>query len=339
MNKSVYKYDEEKRAEHMAVRSSVGWYYWTHCLVEVEGPDAAKFLDYLYVCPIANLGLGRARYTTMVDEEGRIWDDVVIFRLAEDKFWISTLYVLRLIPWMTKHKGDFNVEFKDVTPEWHMFAVQGPKSKDLMEEILDTSAADMKFFEIRDNTINGISVKIARAGFSGEKMGFEIYVGPDSFRVIDKLLREKAKLYGGREVREFQVMVWTLPTEKGFVLMSDIGRLTPFEAGMAGGIKWDRDFIGKEALEKLKDQPLERKLMGIILDEDDVHIEDRAKGGPGHEVYLESGEEVGRVAKVTYGYSCEKTIGYIIVNPQKVKAGDRVVMNGFKATVTETSFI
>ncbi len=82
-NKNVYKYDEMKRKEHMAVRETVGWYYWTHQLLEVNGPDAAAFLDRLYANPIGNLKVGRERYTTMLNEEAEIIDDVVIFRLEE----------------------------------------------------------------------------------------------------------------------------------------------------------------------------------------------------------------------------------------------------------------
>lgn len=93
MLKNVYKYDEMKRSEHMAVRSSVGWYYWTHQLLEVTGSDAAAFLDKMCANPIANLAVGRERYTTMLNEQGQIVDDVVVIRLQEETFWVSTLFI------------------------------------------------------------------------------------------------------------------------------------------------------------------------------------------------------------------------------------------------------
>jgi aminomethyltransferase len=337
MNKSVYKYDDEKRAEHLAVRNTVGWYYFTHFIVEVKGPDAAAFLDWIFANPVANLKTGRARYTTMLHEDGLIWDDVVVFRMAEDTFWISTLYVKRLIPWFEAHKGAYDVEYSDITPQWHMYSVQGPQSTAVVNALAQTGVDDMKFFEIRDNEIDGAPVKIARAGFTGEEFGYEIYVGPEQFKDIGKKLKDEAAKRGGREVREFQIIVWTLPTEKGYALMGDIGRLTPFEADMAEGIDWNRDFIGKEALLEIKDELPKRKIFGCVFDEDDIHVEDRAKGGAGSIVYLD-GENVGRVAKVTYGYLCDKTIGYVIVDRAKVKLGDRILMNDFWGTVTEKVF-
>ena len=75
MYKNVYKYDDMKRSEHMAVRQSVGWYFWTHQLLEITGTDAAKFLDYIYPNNIATLKVGKDRYTTMLNDDGEIVDD------------------------------------------------------------------------------------------------------------------------------------------------------------------------------------------------------------------------------------------------------------------------
>ena len=79
MYKNVYKNDAMKREEHMAVRNTAGWYLWTHELVEVEGPDATSLLEYLFTGSIGNLAPSRARYTTMLNENGQIIDDVVIW--------------------------------------------------------------------------------------------------------------------------------------------------------------------------------------------------------------------------------------------------------------------
>ena len=76
MYQNVYCYDEMKRAEHMAVRETVGWYLWTHQIVEVTGKDATVFLEKLFPKPIGNLALSRERYTTMLDDNAQIIDDV-----------------------------------------------------------------------------------------------------------------------------------------------------------------------------------------------------------------------------------------------------------------------
>lgn len=80
MYKNIFKYDEMKRSEHMAVRNTVGWYFWTHQILEITGPDATAFLEYMYPNKIGNLAVGRDRYTTMLNEQGEIIDDVVIMR-------------------------------------------------------------------------------------------------------------------------------------------------------------------------------------------------------------------------------------------------------------------
>ena len=95
MYKNIFKYDDMKRSEHMAVRNSVGWYFWTHQLLEITGPDVVTFLDSLYTGNIASLAVGRDRYTTMLNEQGEIIDDVVIMRISEDTYWVSTLYATK----------------------------------------------------------------------------------------------------------------------------------------------------------------------------------------------------------------------------------------------------
>ena len=127
MYQNVYSHDEMKRAEHMAVRTTAGWYLFTHQLIEVQGEDATAFLDYLYANPIGNLKITRARYTTMLDENGLIRDDVVIFRMDENRYWVSTLYTRKVLPWYDSHKAGFSVTYRDITPEWDMYSIQGPR--------------------------------------------------------------------------------------------------------------------------------------------------------------------------------------------------------------------
>ncbi|MDR1421597.1 MAG: aminomethyltransferase family protein [Coriobacteriales bacterium] len=335
--KNVYKYDDWKRREHEAVRNTVGWYYFTHHLVEVTGKDAAAFLDLIYLKPISNLEVSRARYTTMLNEQAQILDDVVVFRLEENKFWVSTLYAVKLTRWLDTHKGDYDVTYEIITDQWDMYAVQGPKSKDLVNALVEKNIDDQKFFQILDNKIDDIPVKINRGGFTGEKVGYEIYVSPAFCETIEAKLAETGKDFGAVEVQEFQIMALSLPTEKGFYLMADIQWANPFEVGLADGVDWNKDFIGKEALLKIKEEGPKRTLLGFITDEDDVHIHPKDRGGSGHPVLM-GGEEVGRVTKFTYGYISERSIGFALVDADKAKIGDRIVINGYSGTLTERVF-
>ena len=254
MYKNVYKFDDMKRSEHMAVRDAVGWYLWTHQLVEVTGKDAAAFLDYIFPKNISNLKNGRERYTTMLDENAQIIDDVVVFRMEDETFWISTLFKMMMFPWFEAHKGSYQVEFKDITKEWEMYAVQGPRSIEMVNALVKNPVDNQKFFEMKANEIDGIPVYVNRAGFTGEKLGYELYFPKAEAPAQEEKLRALAPNFGGREVTEFQVMAWTLPCEAGFYYMRDLRHTNPYEVGLANGINFDKDFIGKEALMKIRDE-------------------------------------------------------------------------------------
>lgn len=338
MYQNVYKYDEMKRSEHMAVRKTVGWYLWTHQIVEVTGGDCVKFLEMMFPKNIGNLAVGRERYTTMLDEKGEIIDDVVVFRMEPKKFWVSTLFRAEMFVWFAAHKGDLDVTWTDVTPQWEMYAVQGPKSLEMVNSLAASPVDSQKFFEIKENEISGVSVYINRAGFTGEKLGYEIYFPKAEAPEMEKKLRAAAEALGGKEVTEFQVMAWTLPTEAGFYYMRDLRHTNPFEVGLENGINWEKDFIGKEALMKVRDEGPAREVVGFTVEEADVHIKGRHMGNEGEFVYKD-GEYVGRCMKIVYSYVNEINNGTIIAAKGALKAGDKVLMHGHEAVITGTRFI
>ncbi|MTI47254.1 MAG: aminomethyl transferase family protein [Firmicutes bacterium] len=332
--KNVYKYDDMKRSEHMAVRTTVGWYLWTHHLVEVTGEDAADFLDTIFLNNISNLKNGRERYTCMLDENAEIIDDVVIFRFEEQKFWISTLFAHYLIPWLDAHKGDAKVKYTDITKKWDMYAVQGPKSLNVINSLTANSVDEMKFFSIADNEIDGIPVKINRAGFTGEKLGYEIYVPSEKGDKIEEKIRVAADKLGGKEVTEFQVMAWTLPTEAGFYYMRDLRHVNPLEVGLDKGINWDKEFIGKDALKKIYEEGPKREMVGFTVEDVDIHIKGRHMGSEG-ELVMKDEECVGRCAKIVYSYLKEINNGIIIAKKGALKNGDKVTMHGHEAIICD----
>lgn len=338
MFKNVYKYDEMKRREHMAIRNTAGWYLWTHELLEVTGEDASTFLNFIFPNPIANLKVGKERYTTMLDEEAEIIDDVVVLRIEEQKFWISTLFVRYLIHWLDAHKGAYRVEYKDITETLHMYAVQGPKSLEMVNALVEKPVDDLKFFTIMDNAINGVSVKVNRAGFTGEKLGYEIFIAADKADFLEGKLKETGEKFGAVEVTEFQILAWTLPTEAGFYYMRDLRHCNPFEVGLDSGISWDKDFIGKEALLKIKEEGPAREMVGFTMDEADVHVNAKDMGGPGTPVMV-NGEEIGRVSKFNYSYVQEKNVGYILAKKGVLKLGEHVQIKSYDAIITEKSFL
>jgi aminomethyltransferase len=340
MYKNVYKYDEMKRGEHMAVRNTLGWYLWTHQLVEVTGSDAVAFLEYLLPNNIATLAVGRERYTTMLDEKGEIIDDIIVIRMEEEKFWISTLFAVYMDDWFFDHKGNYDVDWEEITDDWHMFAVQGPLSQEMLESLCKNSIAEQKMFSITDNEINDIPVKINRAGFTGEKWGYEVYVSADQTDELESLLEDAAAKLNGRRVTEFQIMAWALPTEAGYYYMRDLRCTNPFEVGLEKGINWDKDFIGKAALLKVKEEGPKREIVGFTVEDEDYYIRSKQLGGPGEAVYINSElEEVGRVSKLVYSFVKETNVGYILAKKGMLKIGDKIKIHGHDAVITEKNWL
>jgi len=324
--------DKNVKIEHEAVRNTAGWYYFTHQLLEITGLDAVELLDQMCTNTIYKTGVGRAKYTTILDEDGLIIDDVIIFRMEENKFWLSTLHIGRSIKWLEAHKAGRDVAYRNITKEWDMYSVQGPRSRDLVNAVAEQHVDDMKFFSITDNKIGGISVKIARSGYTGEKLGYEIYVNPSQKEVVENALSEKQDDFGALRVTEIDVMAYTLPTEKGFVLITDICGCNPFEVGMDKTIGWEKNFTGKAALEAIKDQPLKRQLIGLQVDDPEARVYGGPKGAP----ITKNGELVGRVTKFTYGATVGKNIGFALVDTEKASVGDRVILNNdTEALLTE----
>lgn len=327
--------DMTAKKQHDAVRNTAGWFYFTHHLVEVTGKDAAALLDYVYTGAIARAGIGRAKYTTMLDTEGIIQDDVIIFRLEEEKYWISTLHLPRTLSALEYNKGHKEVEFRGITKEWDMYSVQGPRSKDMVNAVLNAPVDDMKFFSITDNGIGDQAVKVARSGYTGEKWGYEIYVPADKKEIVEEALRAKEAEFDALQVTEIDVMAYTLATEKGYVLMTDICFCNPFEVGMDRGIDWSKDFIGKATLEKVKDQPPKRALIGLKVEDKEAKVYGGPKGAP---IY-KKGVLVGKVTKFTYGFTVDSNIGFALIDTDKAVIGDSVILNnGTKAVLTEKIF-
>src|SRR5699024_4272361 len=125
-------------------------------------------LDWMLVNDIASCHVGQGKYTTMLNEKGHIIDDVIIFRLQVDTFWISTLDIASMIAWFEKYATGYQVDFKDITGVTTMYTVQGPKSREVINAIVTDHVDDLSFNWIKDNKIDNVPVKVARCGFTGE---------------------------------------------------------------------------------------------------------------------------------------------------------------------------
>lgn len=317
------------RQEHEAIREAVGYYNFTHQLLEVTGKCAGKFLDRMFVNSFSKAKIGQAKYTTMLNHDGIIIDDVIIFRIEEEKYWISTLYIDQMIKHFDKEKESETVSYKDITSKVSMYAVQGPKSAKVLDKILDKPVEPIKHFYIEDNCFQGHDVKVARSGFTGE-LGYEVYLNPEYNDLLEEKLEEAGKEFGIVKMTT-DVILTSLPREKGYVLMSDIAGTNPLEVDFGWTVAWKTDFIGKEALLKVKEEGAKRSLVGFTVEDDGAEIE------PGTPVEV-NGEKAGKATVFCYGYTVGKNIGFALVDNDKAKVGDKAEIGGYEAQLTDRVF-
>ena len=327
----LFKEDKLARLDAETIRRSVGWYRWTHDLVEITGAGALEILEKIYVSNISKVLPGKTKYTAMLDEKGEIIDDVIVMRMNGNVYWVSTLYGPRLIPWIGAHAEGKDVQTRLITFDWDMYAVQGPEAPAALEKLLDTPLESMKRFSVAAGSVNGIPVYVHRSGFTGEN-GFEIYCAADRTAEVRESIAKAVEAAGGREIYTLEVYVRSIPMEKGFALKQDFKHLNPFECGLGWSVDLNKDFIGKEATLAIRENP-RYQMVGLVFDwesTEDISIWER--------VYL-YGVEVGRCAQAIYGYTVDKNIGFATIRAG-IPEGTRVTVgpNGSPATVVSKVF-
>ena len=326
----LFKEDEAARAEAMAVRKNAAWYRWTHDLVKVTGADAEKFLDWILVNTIVGLPVGEGRYTTMLDEDGGIIDDLVVFHKAEGLWWLSTLYGPHMVKWFDSHSEGYEVAYEDITQEIDMYAVQGPSSTKVMNDLLADSVDGLKRFQLLETEVGGIAATVDRGGFTGE-LGYEIYCAREDSAAVAEAIDAAAGKLDAPRLKTLEVYVRSLPMEKGMALRQDYKGLTPYEANLGWSVRMDKDFLGKDALVTAQGEETKRAFVGIEIERESY--EDIAQ----NEIIRKRGVPVGVCRQMIYGYTVDKNIGFGIVDARKVPLGTHVTIgpNDSPAVVVE----
>jgi sarcosine oxidase subunit alpha len=255
--------------------------------IEVAGPDAATFLSRLYVNDFASLATGRCRYGILLRDDGFIYDDGVVARLADDRYHVTTTTggaarVLGLMEdYLQTEWPDLKVWVTSTTEQWAVIAVQGPKSRAVLAplvEDVDMAGAALPHLAIRDGWICGVPMRLFRVSFTGE-LGFEINVpsdfGPLVWDAVCASGREAGITPYGTETMH------VLRAEKGYIIVGQEtdGTVTPYDAGLAWAIgKRKADFLGKRALARPAMQAPDRKqLVGLATSDPRVVLEEGAQ--------------------------------------------------------------
>lgn len=321
------------RKEHEAVRNNVGFFDFAHDILEVTGKDSRDFLDYMCVNVISELEPYSASYTTILDENAKALDDVIVFYHEGDKYWVTTLFMDELKKWFEKHINDRDVKLKDITKETALYSVQGPNSRKTLNDLLKDNVDDLGYFEFKNTKLDDIDVMVSRTGFTGE-LGYELYFHPKYTDKIIEGLNEKGKPYGIMEITT-DVTLTSLPTEKGYITSDDFMGANPIELDLEWSVDCEKDFVGKDKLCVLKEEGADRKLVGFSVEEENAEIK------KGDKVKVD-GKVIGEVTTYTYGFTVEKYIGYVLVDMEYAANGTKIkIDNGkqeYDATVESKIF-
>ncbi len=247
--------------------------------IEVVGPDAATFLDRMYLSPLAKLAVGRCRYALQLNEAGFVIDDGIVARLAPDRFHVTTTTggaqrVLTLMEdYLQTEFTDLTCWLTSITEHWGVIAVQGPRARDILEPLiagLDISAATFPHMSVGTGEIAGVPMRLFRVSFTGE-LGFEINVPSNYARDIWELVEQSAERHGGTVYGTDAMHL--LRAEKGYILVGHDtdGTVTPEDLGFGTGAK-KVDFVGKRALARPDMLKSDRLHLVGLLAEDPQHV-------------------------------------------------------------------
>ncbi|WP_017791829.1 glycine cleavage system aminomethyltransferase GcvT [Leucobacter salsicius] len=264
------KYGSEL-AEHRAVRGAAGLFDLSHMgEIRVTGPDAAAFLNTALVGNLGVIAVGRAKYSVICNPDGGIIDDLISYRLAEDEYLVvpNAGNAPAVFAEFEARAEGFDVTLVDETLTTALVAVQGPASAEILLTLVDEAdrdaVRDMKYYAAAPARVLGADALIARTGYTGED-GFEVYVPNDRAAELWRALLEAGESHGlipaGLAARD------SLRLEAGMPLYgNELGLdTTPFEAGLGGIVSFKKteQFVGREALEALREQGPARVLVGL----------------------------------------------------------------------------
>jgi aminomethyltransferase len=300
--------------EHRTVRAAVGCFDVSHMgEFEVEGPGALAALQRLTTNDVATLEIGQIQYSVLCYAHGGIVDDLTVYRLAADRYMI------------TVNAGNIDKDWTHVTthgagPRWRnvseatgLIAVQGPKAEPLVDRLADVDVARIGYYRFAHGKVAGVTTLISRTGYTGED-GFELYVGAADTERLWTALFESGRPDGvapiGLGARD------TLRLEMRYALYgNDIDDTTnPLEAGLGWVVKPAKgEFLGREAIERVRAAGPTRKLVGLEMTE-------RAVARHGYPV-MKDEAPTGVVTSGSYGPSVDRYIAMAYVGSAHAAVG------------------
>ncbi|NIA67408.1 sarcosine oxidase subunit alpha family protein [Pelagibius litoralis] len=298
--------------------------------IDVQGPDAAEFLNRVYSNGFLKLPEGKARYGLMLREDGFLWDDGTTWRLGEHRFLMTTTTanaapVLAQLEFLLAAVWpEMKVAVTSVSDQWAAMAVSGPKARDLLAAVLDDigmSNEAFPFMGVREGHLDGVPVLVARLSFSGE-LAYEVYAGAHSGEAVWRRIMAAGEAF---DVVAYGLeALGTLRIEKGHVAGPELdGRTTAEDLGLGGMTSRRKDYIGSAMMDReglVDDNRM--KLVGLIS-------RDGQPVRSGSHLIVPNGESpprsLGHVTSSTYSPALEKYIALGLLEDGRNRIGEALV--------------
>ena len=305
-------------AEHNLVRKAAGLFDVCHMgELEVRGPQALDLVQYVTTNDASKLAVGQAQYSVICHEDGGAVDDCIVYRFPDHyMIVVNASNAEKDREWIRSHAGRFDATLTDRSDETGLIAIQGPRAPAILQRITDTPLDDIGYYHFAEGHVDGIPAVISRTGYTGED-GFELYIPADRTPQLWRRLLEAGAAEGvapiGLGARD------SLRLEMGYALYgNDLDdRRTPLEAGLGWVTKLDKgDFLGRDALQQLKQRGLRERLVGFVLKE---------RGFPRHGYPVRyQGEEAGEVTSGIVSPSTGQGVGMAYVPVEAAKPGTEI---------------
>ncbi|KJD36180.1 glycine cleavage system protein T [Tamlana sedimentorum] len=295
---------EGVNAEHETVRNAVGVFDVSHMgEFLIEGEHALDLIQKVTSNDASKLTIGKAQYSCLPNDNGGIVDDLIVYRIKENTYLlvVNASNIEKDWNWISS-KNDVDATMRDLSEDYSLLAIQGPKAVEAMQSLTSHDLASIKFYNFIVGDFAGIEhVIISATGYTGSG-GFEIYCKNSEVKQIWDKVFEAGADFGikpiGLAARD------TLRLEMGYCLYgNDIDNTTsPIEAGLGWITKFTKEFTNSEALKKQKENGVDRKLIAFELDE-------RGIPRQGYDIVDSNGNIIGNVTSGTMSPSLGKGIG------------------------------
>ena len=301
--------------------------------IEVVGPDAAEFLERLYINSFRKLAVGRCRYGVLLNEAGFIIDDGVIGRLASDRFHVTTTTggAARVLHMMEDYAQtefpDLKVWLTSTTEQWAVIAVQGPRARDVLAPLVegvDIAAAALPHMSLASCRVGGVDARLFRVSFTGE-LGFEINVPADYGAATWDAVWREVQRHGGCAYGTEAMHV--LRAEKGFIIVGQEtdGTVTPDDVGLGWAIgKGKRDFVGMRSLSRPDIVRAGRKQLVGLLTSDPARVLEEGAQVTEHARPPVGTSALGHVTSAYWSAALGRSITLALVADGRKRIGERL---------------